>query len=153
MTLFAINDFSHNLGLLRITSIPNFTRILLSPVRGTISAIVPSATISSSLFRFIFTFSKPLLCIILLNAHRKKNVTPQAANSFSGKRESFLLGLISAYAFGNFWGSSWWSITTTSKPRLLAKSISSTSDEPQSTQISNFMPFALIFLTASILSP
>ncbi|OPY67762.1 MAG: hypothetical protein A4E63_02195 [Syntrophorhabdus sp. PtaU1.Bin050] len=123
-----------------MVSIPNFTITLLSSMRGAMSPIVPTVTRSNSFFRLICRSRSPRLCMVLRRARRKKKVTPQAASSRVGNRESALFGLIRASAGGCASEISWWSMIMVSTLCLVASTTSLMSVDPQSRQTTRETP-------------
>ena len=76
MVLLLYIAFSQALGCLFIISIPCFTMILLSPVKGTMSPTVPTVTISSSFFRFIALPRRPFCVHCSSEGQKKKEGNP-----------------------------------------------------------------------------
>ena len=100
-----ISSFSPMFLVISTSLKPSFAITLFSSTSGTMSDIVPIATISKY-FKYSLS-SKPnsleIACISL-------NTTPTPASSLNGYWLSFLFASTTAYAFGIFSACSWWSV-------------------------------------------
>ena len=109
---------------------PNFVITLFSSFNGTISEIVPRATISKY-FKYCFSSNFNFWLI----AWHNLKATPTPASSLNGYVLSFLLQSTTAIALGKICPGSWWSVTIVSMPNSFAYSTSSIPVIPQSTVI------------------
>src|SRR3989344_9367529 len=117
MPLTLISAFIPGLLVLAIFSRPILTIALFAPVRGTKSAIVAIAASSN----LSVTFSDNLGLSFLAISQQRRQATPAPHISVVWTM---------AYALGSFSGKTWWSVTITSIPNLLAKSTCSVAVTP-----------------------
>ena len=112
---------------------PSATIFLFSSTRGTASATVPRATISSP------GFSAGTFFMASHRAWHSLKAMPTPASSPQGYFESCLWASITATAGGSSSPGRWWSVTTKSMQSCICLS-SSTDLMPQSTVITRLVP-------------